>query len=67
MRRAQGLAVNLYRPAYGNPVWDGCLIPVRQKRGGESAEWFVLEEGTGARYDDTLGLILLQGEQVYIA
>jgi CRISPR-associated helicase Cas3/CRISPR-associated endonuclease Cas3-HD len=67
MRRAQGLAVNLYRPARGQAAWEACLIPARQKRGGESRDWRVLEESTGARYDDTLGLILPDGEQVYIA
>ncbi len=67
MRRAQDLAVNLYRPARGQPAWGACLIPAKQRRGGESRDWFVLEESTGARYDDTLGLILPDGEQVYIA
>lgn len=67
MRRAQLLAVNLYRPARGQAAWQACLIPAQQKRGGESQDWYVLEQSTGARYDDTLGLILPDGEQVYIA
>lgn len=67
MHRAQMLAVNLYRPVGGHAVWEACLIPAKQKRGGESRDWFVLEHSTGARYDDTLGLVLPDGEQVYIA
>jgi CRISPR-associated endonuclease/helicase Cas3 len=67
MRRAQGLAVNLFRPTRGPADWDICLLPAKLKRGGESRDWFVLEESTGARYDDIIGLILPEGEQVYIA
>lgn len=61
MRRAQGLAVSVYRTNDGPPVW---AIPAKLRRGGVSDEWFILE---GDFYDDTLGLNPPKGEQVFIA
>lgn len=66
MRRAQGLAVSVYRTNDGPPAW---AIPAKLKRysasnSGVSDEWFILE---GDFYDDTLGLNPPQGEQVFIA
>ncbi|MCC6967702.1 MAG: CRISPR-associated helicase Cas3' [Nitrospira sp.] len=61
MRRAQGLAVSVYRTADGPPAW---AIPAKLRRGGVSDEWFILE---GDFYDDTLGLNPPKGEQVFIA
>jgi len=66
MRRAQGLAVSVYRPRGGLPAW---AIPAKLKRrgkadGGVSDEWFILE---GDHYDDTLGLKPPEGPQVFIA
>ncbi len=61
MRRAQGLAVSVYRTNDGSPAW---AIPAKLRRGGVSNEWFVLE---GDFYDDTLGLNPPKGEQVFIA
>ena len=66
MRRAQGLAVSVYRPRNGLPAW---AIPAKLRRYGASAsgvsdEWFILE---GDFYDDTLGLNPPLGEQVFIA
>lgn len=61
MRRAQGLAVSIYRPAAGLPAW---AIPARLKRGGYSDEWYILE---GEFYDDVLGLNPPRGDQVFIA
>lgn len=61
IRRAQGLAVSVYRTNEGPPVW---AIPAKLHRGGISDEWFVLE---GDFYDDTLGLNPPKGEQVFIA
>ena len=61
MRRAQGLAVSVYRTNDGSPVW---AIPAKLRRGGVSDEWFILE---GDFYDDTLGLNPPKGEQVFIA
>jgi CRISPR-associated endonuclease/helicase Cas3 len=61
MRRAQGLAVNVYRPRDGLPAW---AIPARLRRGGVSDEWRILE---GNYYDDTLGLNPPEGPQVFIA
>ena len=61
MRRAQGLAVSVYRPRDGLPAW---AIPARLRRGGVSDEWFILE---GNYYDDTLGLNPPEGPQVFIA
>lgn len=68
MRRAQGLAVSIYRPAPKHPAW-GVLIAAKLRRrgttnGGVSDEWFILE---GDHYDDTLGLTPPEGPQVFIA
>lgn len=66
MRRAQGLAVSVYRPRDGLPAW---VIPAKLKRrgkmdGGISDEWFILE---GDFYDDTFGLKPPEGPQTFIA
>lgn len=61
IRRAQGLAVSVYRRRDGTPSW---AIPVKLRRGGVSDEWFILE---GAHYDDVLGLNPPDGPQVFIA
>lgn len=61
IRRAQGLAVSVYRTNDGPPAW---AIPAKLRRGGYSDEWFILE---GAYYDDVLGLNPPKGEQVFIA
>ena len=66
MRRAQSLAVSVYRPRAGTPAW---AIPAKLQRNsksnpGVSDEWFILE---GNYYDDTLGLTPPEGPQVFIA
>lgn len=65
MRRAQGLAVSVYRPRDGLPDW---AIPAKLRHGGQPDrmrdEWFILE---GDHYDDTLGLKPPEGPQVFIA
>lgn len=66
MRRAQTLAVSVYRPRVDHPAW-GILIPAKLRRGGTSDEWFILEDPDGRHYDPTLGLVLPQSEQVFIA
>ena len=66
MRRAQGLAVSVYRRKEGPPAW---AIPAKLRRRGKveagvSDEWFILE---GDHYDDTLGLKPPEGPQLFIA
>lgn len=66
MRRAQGLAVGVYRRKEGPPAW---AIPAKLRRrgkadAGDSDEWFILE---GDHYDDTLGLKPPEGPQLFIA
>lgn len=62
MRRAQGLAVSVYRTNDGTPAW---AIPAKLRRGlGTSDEWFIL---AGDYYDEILGLNPPQGQQVFIA
>jgi CRISPR-associated helicase Cas3/CRISPR-associated endonuclease Cas3-HD len=66
MRRAQGLAVGVYRRKEGPPAW---AIPAKLRRrgkadAGDSDEWFILE---GDYYDDTLGLKPPEGPQLFIA
>ena len=71
MRRAQGLAVSVFRPRDDDPA-KGVLIPAklrfsRQARSGVSDEWFTLEDPRGEFYDDLLGLKLPKDSQVLIA
>lgn len=75
MRRAQGLAVSVYRPANGHPAW-GVLIPAKLHRGGVSDEWFILEKGACPTtptdpkrkyYDDIVGLRLPDSDPIFIA
>jgi CRISPR-associated endonuclease/helicase Cas3 len=71
MARAQALAVSVYRPKPGHPAW-GVLPAAKLRRGGESDEWFVLEDRQrhdpdGRMYDNTLGLRLPDNLQVMIA
>lgn len=65
MRRAQGLAVSVYRTAENPPAW---AIPAKlrwNKQGaGVSDEWFILE---GDYYDETIGLNPPDGPRVFIA
>jgi hypothetical protein len=61
MRRAQGLAVSVYRPRDGMPDW---AIPAPLFRGGVSDEWYIL---AGDHYHDSLGLLPPEGPQVFIA
>jgi len=66
MRRAQYLAVGIYRPKQDHPAW-GVLIPAKLRRGGTSDEWFILEDPRAEYYDNILGLRLPQEDQVFIA
>lgn len=69
MRRAQGLAVSLYRPKADHPAWS-VLIPAKLRRTGKIAreqnDWFILEDPSGIHYDGIQGLTLPQAEQVLI-
>lgn len=66
MRRAQGLAVSVYKPRDAMPAWaiPAKLKPYGRTGGGVSDEWFILE---GDHYDDTLGLVPPEGPQLFIA
>ena len=66
MRRAQALSVSIYRPKADHPAW-GHLIPAHFRRGGDSDEWFVLEDPQGKFYDEILGLQLPNNLSVMIA
>lgn len=66
MREAQALAVSVYRPKRDHPAW-GSLVAAQFRRGGDSDEWFVLEDPDLKFYDDTLGLRLPDAQQVMIS
>jgi hypothetical protein len=66
IRRAQGLAVGIYRPNTGHPA-SSVLISAKLRRGGTSDEWYILEDREAKYYDKTLGLMLPQSEQIFIA
>ncbi len=66
IRRAQGLAVSLFRLKSDHPAW-GVLIPAKLHYGkGTSDEWFILEDQNGKFYDDVMGLRLPQSQQILI-
>ena len=69
MRRAQSLSVSLYRPRQDHPAW-GVLIPAKLRRTNKGDRrqdaWFILEDPHATHYDNTLGLVLPQAEQVFI-
>lgn len=66
IREAQALAVSVYRPKRDHPAW-GMLVAAQFRRGGDSDEWFVLEDPDRKFYDDTLGLRLPDAQQVMIS
>ena len=75
MKRAQALAVGVYRPKPGHPAWGflaAANFPPRAGRSGSSNEWFVLEDNNRhdperRLYDDTLGLRLPDSQRIMIA
>lgn len=75
MKRAQALAVSVYRPPSDHPAW-GHLLPAkfapRAGRSGESTEWFVLDDDhhldpQRCLYDSTLGLRLPDSQRIMMA
>ncbi len=75
MKRAQALAVSVYRPPSDHPAW-GYLLPAkfvpRAGRSGESTEWYVLDDEhrddpQRCLYDSTLGLRLPDSQRIMIA
>ncbi len=66
IRRAQSIAVSIYRPKLDHPAWE-VLIPVQLRYGkGLSDEWYILEDRECKFYDDVLGLCLPQSQQILI-
>ena len=66
IRKAQGLAVNIFRPKNDHPAW-GVLIPAKLRYGkGGSDEWFILEDRDGEFYDNVVGLRLPQSQLIMI-
>ncbi|RLB64294.1 MAG: hypothetical protein DRH04_11615 [Deltaproteobacteria bacterium] len=69
IRRAQHLAVGVYRPGRGHPAWE-VLAPARLRFGRRDAvsdEWFILQDHGTAMYDNIQGLQLPQSNQILIA
>ena len=67
IRRAQGLAVSIFRPRLNHPAWE-VLIPAKLRYSkGVSDEWFILEDRSGELYHDVFGLRLPQSQQIFIA
>jgi CRISPR-associated endonuclease/helicase Cas3 len=66
IRKAQGLAVSVFRPKNDHPAW-GVLIPAKLSYGkGVSDEYFILEDRNGEYYDNVIGLQLPQSQQILI-
>lgn len=66
IRKAQGLAVSVYRPQSNHTN----LIPAKLRYGkgsGVSDEWFIFQETENVRYDTILGLNLPKSMQLCIA
>lgn len=58
IRKAQGLAVSIYRPKNDHPAW-GVLIAAKVRYGGETSdEWYILEDRNNEFYDGVSGLCL---------
>ena len=66
MRRAQGMAVSIYRPQAEHPA-GSILIPAKLRRGGASDEWFILQDPNKTYYHAIRGLQLPQSEKIFIA
>lgn len=67
IRRAQGLAVSVFRPKQDHPAWE-VLIPAKLCYGkGTSDEWYILEDRDRVFYDEVSGLRLPQSQQILIA
>jgi len=66
IRKAQGLAVNVFRPKSDHPAW-GVLIPAKLGYGkGGSDEWYILEDQHGELYANVSGLQLPQSQLILI-
>jgi CRISPR-associated endonuclease/helicase Cas3 len=66
VRKAQGLAVSVFRPKSDHPAW-GVLIPAKLRYGkGESDEWFILEDRGGEFYNEVTELRLPQSQMIMI-
>lgn len=66
MRRAQGLAVSIFRPKLDHPARE-VLISAKLRYGkGVSDEWFILEDRNLEHYDNVMGLRLPQSQQILI-
>jgi len=66
IRKAQGLAVSVFRPKSDHPAWD-VLIPAKLRHGKVvSEEWFILEDRDGEFYDNVVGLRLPQSQMIMI-
>ncbi len=66
IRKAQGLAVSVFRPKSDHPAW-GVLIAAKLRfGGGVSDEWFILEDRDGEYYNDVIGLRLPQSQLIMI-
>ncbi|WP_396956543.1 CRISPR-associated helicase Cas3' [Nitrosomonas sp.] len=66
IRRAQSMAVSIFRPKSGHPA-ESVLIPAKLKCGGISDEWFILQDLQQKYYHAIRGLQLPQSEQIFIA
>jgi CRISPR-associated helicase Cas3/CRISPR-associated endonuclease Cas3-HD len=66
IRKAQGLAVNVFRPKNDHPAW-GVLIPAKLGYSkGVSDEWYILEDQHGELYTNVSGLQLPQSQLILI-
>jgi CRISPR-associated helicase Cas3/CRISPR-associated endonuclease Cas3-HD len=66
IRKAQGLAVSVFRPKTDHPAWS-VLIPAKLRYGkGVSDEWFILEDRDGDFYNEVTGLRLPQSQMLMI-
>jgi CRISPR-associated helicase Cas3/CRISPR-associated endonuclease Cas3-HD len=58
IRKAQGLAVSVYRPKSDHPAWGVLIAAKLRYGGGVSDEWYILQETDDVKYDDIIGLNL---------
>ncbi len=66
IRKAQGLAVSVYRPKSDHPAW-GVLIAAKLRYGGGSSdEWYILEDHNNEFYETVSGLCLPKSQSQLI-
>lgn len=66
IRKAQGLAVSVYRPKSDHPAWGVLIAAKLRYGGGTSDEWYILEDRNNEFYNGVSGLCLPKSQSQLI-